>query len=173
MKNLIFLCTFLSFACGKNWSAEQPFRLQVDSPEIPAVYAKDAFEHAITQLGGKVTDFGTQVIHIKYDDSCPGDMLAHVDPLSSDTIQICARALLVIPTFKKIVMHETGHALGQPNHLPPCTGFFPDQQMPVLDNTHNIMCERVECYLYTEEYTAADIAFICAGGRVNGGICGK
>lgn len=122
-----------------------------------------------------MTDFGTQVVHVVYDPDCTFDLikcskcssktLAHVERLSQDTIRICPQALINIFVFQKVIMHEIGHVLGQWDHLPPCN--------LGIDETFNIMCEKLGCYMALNKYTPMDINFICSAGRIHSSICGN
>lgn len=178
MKIVYILLSFFLINCGNTWHAEQPFRLQIDSPEIPQKEANDAFNLAINQLGGLVTDFGTQVVHIVYDSDCTHDLikcpecnpntLGHVERLSQDTIRVCPRGVVNLSIFKKVIMHETGHVLGQWDHLPLC-----NLGIDGIDDTFNIMCSKSDCYLSLSQYTPLDINFICSAGRIHSSVCGN
>lgn len=178
--NFLLLSIF-SFACGNHWEGIQPFKLQIDSPEILAKEANEVFEASIKQMGGTVADFGTQVVHIVYDADCTHDIvkcptcnprtLAHVEQLSADTIRVCPRAIINSDIFKKVILHEMGHIMGQWDHLPMCNMALNVNRS--VDPTFNVMCPDLSCYLSIDRYTDVDIAFICSADRMSTKVCGK
>lgn len=163
------LVTLALMACDydRTWNLNLPFApLAVDSAEIPAAQAQAAFQSAIEQLGGRIVLGAAQQVHIVYDikcncQTCTQRTAFHTERFSQDTIQAC-------PLWKNMpadglsdgVIHETGHVLGQWNHLP-CEDVImsPDYTCRKDHGTYNVQL---------------DIPWICTGnvGGVRGGKCG-
>ena len=79
-----------------------------------------------------------------------------------------SRFFVNLSIFKKVIMHETGHVLGQWDHLPLC-----NLGIDGIDDTFNIMCSKSDCYLSLSQYTPLDINFICSAGRIHSSVCGN
>jgi hypothetical protein len=162
---LLLLC---HVGCGYNltWDLDLPFApLAVDGAELPQAVAQAAFKSAIEQLGGRVVPGAPQQVHIAYDASCSCQTctnltIAHTERFSQDTIRVCPRwKLAPADTINDIVFHETGHVLGQWDHLP-------------CENA--MMSPRYDCRTDHGVYSVSrDIPWICAGnvGGVHGGKC--
>lgn len=158
----------LATACDFNrmWDLDVPFApLSVTSDEIPAAEAQAAFKSAIEQLGGHVILGAKQQVHIAYDaacscQTCTSLTVAHTERFSQSTIQICPRWKQTPANgLSDIIIHETGHVLGQWDHLP-CEDVM--------------MSPRYDCRVTHGTYSIQrDVPWICAGsvGGVRGGKC--
>lgn len=154
----------LSAGCGRVWDLAQPFAISIDSPEIPADAARGFLAAALAQLGAYTSPAAAQVLHVRLDAacscrSCESYTVAHTEPPSQDTIQLCP-GYLKEPAdgLQDNLTHELGHVLGDWDHLPCETGAM--------------MTPQYNCRVDHAHYQKLDVEAICGAGGAFNGVCG-
>ena len=161
LNGLFFFFVFF-ISCDPHWDLNQSFSLSIDSKEIPVTETTLAFQSAISQLGGNVSEHSSQTIHIRYDKDCKCSncspyIIAYVEPIERDTIHVCPKWFLMKNVTSDYVLHELGHVLGPIEHMP-CA-------------TETIMSSFYGCRSQHTKYTLADIQWICGARYTIGGAC--
>lgn len=166
MRNLFVLLGLLT-GCGHTlWDFARPFAADVDPLLVAA--AGDLVEQdlkvAVESFGGRVDPSATQTIHFTLDPACSRpETLGYSPPEELGTIHLCMIAVGSPIVLREVVLHEFGHTLGQPDHLP-C-------------ESHAIMTSNIQCTISMlggivgQNYQPHDRPFICAGGGIINARC--
>ena len=157
MKRWLALAVFLA-SCAPRWDLGRLFApLAVDTDQVMAGEARAAFADALEQLGGRVGQSGQQQVRLGWDQacscsSCTAQTAAHTDWVTRK-IWICPWSALAGEgdVLGALVIHELGHVLGDPYHLPCDSGA--------------VMAPEYHCEDSPLRYGPADIAAICGAGE--------